>query len=56
MDINILYEYTPFQLFDVFKRYMLKVAYDLHMKIVTTPFMDTSKMEDPKNWLDNLYN
>lgn len=56
MDINVLYEYTPFQLFDVFKRYMLKVAYDLHMKIVTTPFMDTSKMEDPKNWLDNLYN
>lgn len=55
MDINILYGYTPFQLYDAFTRYAAKMAYDLHMKISTTPFMDTSEMKEPKNWLENLY-
>jgi len=55
MDINILYGYTPFQLYDAFSRYAAKMAYDLHMKVSTTPFMDTSEMKEPKNWLENLY-
>lgn len=55
MDINILYGYTPFQLYDAFSRYAAKMAYDLHMKISTTPLMDTSKMKEPKNWLENIY-
>lgn len=55
MDINILYNYTPFQLYDIFKRYTTKLAYDLHMKVATTPFMDTSNMQEPTNWMDNIY-
>ena len=55
MDINILYNYTPFQLFDAYKRYQVKQAYDLYQKVATTPMMDTSKMTEPDNWLDNIY-
>lgn len=56
MDINILYNYTPFQIYDVFTRYTYKMAYDLYMKISTTPLMDTSEMKEPKNWLESIYN
>lgn len=55
MDINTIYNYTPFQLYDIFTRYTIKMAYDLHMKVSTTPFMDTSKMDEPKNWLESIY-
>lgn len=55
MDINTIYNYTPFQLYDIFTRYTVKMAYDLHVKVSTTPFMDTSKMDEPKNWLESIY-
>lgn len=55
MDINILYNYTPFQLFDAYKRYQVKQAYDLYQKVATTPMMDTSKTTEPDSWFDNLY-
>lgn len=56
VDINVIYRYTPFQLFDAFNRYMKKSEYDLYMRIKTTPMMDTSKMEEQEHWAVNLYN
>ncbi|HAU86063.1 MAG TPA: hypothetical protein DCW90_11375 [Lachnospiraceae bacterium] len=55
LDINVLYNYTPFQLFDSYKRYQTKLQYDLYQKIATTPMMDVSKMKEPDNWMDNIY-
>lgn len=48
IDINVFFNYTPFQLQDSFNRYLLKVKYDLYQKVSTTPMMDTSKMEEPE--------
>lgn len=55
IDINILFEYTPFQLYDAFTRYHKKVAYDMYQKVSTTPMMDVSKMEEPEMWFNDLY-
>ena len=55
VDINTIFGYTPFQLYDSINRYWLKVQYDLYQKIATTPMMDVSKMEEPKHWSKNLY-
>lgn len=55
MDINIFFNYTPFQLFDTFTRYFAKVNSDLYTKVSTTPLMDVSKMETPEEWVRNLY-
>lgn len=55
MDINIFYNYTPFQLYDAFIRYTTKTAFDLYQKIATTPMMDVSKMKEPQNWMEDIY-
>lgn len=55
MDINIIYNYTPFQLYDSFKRYVTKLTYEQYQKIIMTPLMDTSSIKEPKNWLENIY-
>lgn len=55
MDINIFYNYTPFQLYDSFNRYFAKVSSDLYTKVSTTPLMDVSNMEQPEEWIRNLY-
>lgn len=55
MDINILYTYTLFQLFDTFKRYLVKDAYDFYRRVSTMPMMDTSKLEEPDNWMGEIY-
>lgn len=55
MNINELYSYTLFQIYDVYNRYWLKSKYDMYMKISTTPMMDTSQMEEPRQWAQNLY-
>ena len=55
MDINVLYNYTPFQIFDAYKRYNMKQDFDLYRKIATTPLMDASKIDEPKNWVGNIY-
>lgn len=55
MDINVFYNYTPFQIYDAYSRYWEKQKYDFYQKIRTTPLMDTSKMEEPKEWTRNLY-
>lgn len=55
IDINSVYDYTPFQLYDSFDRYVKKVQYDLYMKIRTTPMMSTENMEEPEHWMSGLY-
>lgn len=55
MDMNIFYNYTPFQLYNTFTRYTTKTAFDLYQKIATTPMMDISKMKEPKNWMEDIY-
>lgn len=55
LDINILFNYTPFQLYDTFNRYWKKVNSDFYQRVSTMPMMDVSKMEEPDSWTDNLY-
>ena len=55
LDINILYGYTPFQLYNTFNRYWRKVKSDFYQRVSTMPMMDTSKMEEPDDWTENLY-
>ena len=55
MDINIFYNYTPFQLFDAFIRYTSKLAYDFYQRVSTMPFMNTSELEAPDDWTRGLY-
>ena len=55
MDINIFYNYTPFQLFDAYNRYFAKVQSDFYMRVSTMPFMDVSSMDQPKEWSRHLY-
>lgn len=55
MDINIFYNYTPFQLYDAYNRYFAKWQSDFYMRVSTMPFMDVSKMERPEEWSRNLY-
>ena len=55
MDIEIFFNYTPFQLYDAYRRYFSKVQYDFYMRVSSMPMMDTSKMEAPPDWQRNLY-
>ena len=55
IDMNILFNYTIFQLCDSFNRYFLKVSSDLYTKVSTTPLMDVSKMKEPDDWTGNIY-
>lgn len=55
VDVNTFLAYTPFQLYDAFSRYTKKTIYDFYQRVASMPFMDVSKMEEPDNWLDNIY-
>lgn len=55
MDVNVFYDYTPFQLYDAFLRYTSKINYDTYQSIITTPFVDTSKIDEVDNWLGDIY-
>ena len=55
IDINILYGYTPFQLYNLFIRYWKKINSDFYQKVSTTPMMDVSKMEEPDDWSISIY-
>lgn len=55
MDINVFFNYTPFQLYDTYRRFFEKMASDFYQRVSTMPFMDTSKMDIPKEWSRNLY-
>jgi hypothetical protein len=49
MDVNIFYNYTPFQLYDAFTRYISKQECDLYQKIALQPFASTENMDEPDN-------
>lgn len=55
ISLQTLLDYTPFQLFDTFERYWLKVKSDIYQRISTMPMMDTSKLEEPEEWTKSLY-
>lgn len=57
MDINVFYNYTPFQLYDAFNRFLAKMARDKYESMLMIPFADTSKIQanEPPSWLENLY-
>lgn len=55
IDINIFFDYTPFQLFDAYIRFSKKRAYDFYERVSTMPFMDVSKMDAPEDWSESNY-
>lgn len=55
MEINTLYGYTAFQLYDSFLRYMNKASYDLYQRVATMPMMDTSNVKEPEHWTSDIY-
>lgn len=55
MDINYFFQLTPFQLYDIHRRYNLKEQNDFYKKVASTPLMDVSHMEEPTNWMEDLY-
>ena len=55
MNIDIFFNYTPFQLYDAYRRYFSKVQSDFYMRVSSMPMMDVSKMEVPPDWQRNLY-
>ena len=55
MDIGIFFNYTPFQLYDAYRRFFSKEQSDFYMRVSSMPMMDTSKMEAPPEWQRNLY-
>lgn len=55
IDVNVFYDYTLFQLYDAFSRYMAKEESDQFRQIQLMPFSDTSDMEAPETWMRNLY-
>ena len=55
MDIGIFFNYTPFQLYDAYRRFFSKEQSDFYMRVSSMPLMDTSKMDTPPDWQRNLY-
>ena len=55
VSVNMFYDYTPFQLYDAFSRYIAKMSYDTYQSIITTPFVDSSKIEQVDNWVGDIY-
>ena len=55
MDVSIFFNYTPFQLYDAYRRFFSKEQSDFYMRVSSMPMMDTSKMEAPPDWQRNLY-
>lgn len=57
MDINTFYNYTPFQLYDAFNRFLAKMQRDKYESMLMIPFADVSKVQEhePPSWLENLY-
>ena len=55
MDVGIFFNYTPFQLYDAYRRFFSKEQSDFYMRVTSMPMMDTSKMEAPPEWQRNLY-
>lgn len=55
IDMNVLYEYSPFQLYDTFSRYWAKEQDDRYLILATVPFSDPEKLDKPEDWTRNFY-
>lgn len=51
-DINVLFQYTVYQLFDEFSRFQLKTSYDIYVQARMAGAKD---MKDPEDWMKDLY-
>lgn len=52
IDLRVLCRYTVYQIYDQFKRYQLKEAYDMNMK---ARLAGATELEDPEDWKQDLY-
>jgi hypothetical protein len=50
--MNSLLNYTIYQLFDEFKRFQLKLAWDIHIKAQLAGAKDLEEVED---WMDDIH-
>ena len=51
-DINILMEYSVYQLFDEFERYQMKIAYDMYVQAKMAGAKD---LEEVDNWMKEIH-
>jgi len=51
-DMNSLLNYTIYQLFDEFKRFQLKLAWDIHIKAQLAGAKDLEEVDD---WMDDIH-
>ena len=51
-DMNSLLNYTIYQLFDEFKRYQLKVSWDIHLKAQLAGAKDLKEVDD---WMEDIH-
>lgn len=51
-DMNQLFNYTIYQLFDEFQRFELKQSYDMFIK---SRLAGATKTKEPENWMKDLY-
>ena len=53
--IEQLLDMTVFQIYDLHMRTFRKQDYDFYSRLCSTPLMDTSKIDAPDPWMDDLY-
>ena len=51
-DMNALLNYTIYQLFDEFKRYQMKIAWDIHLKAQLAGAKD---LQDVDDWMEDIH-
>lgn len=51
-DMNSLLNYTTYQLFDEFKRYQLKISWDIHLKAQLAGAKDLQEVDD---WMEDIH-
>ena len=51
-DMNFLLNYTIYQLFDEFKRFQMKLAWDIHLKAQMAGAKDLQEVDD---WMEDIH-
>lgn len=51
-DMDVFFEYTVYQLYDQFKRFQLKEAFDINLKARMAGATD---LEDVENWMEDIH-
>lgn len=52
IDLNVIMNFTLYQLFDQFERYQLKLAYDIYVKAKMAGAQDSKEVED---WMKSIH-